>query len=79
MKTDLAKPRQAIPRLKRGESIKVAGSPLIERTHTPEGRARALEVLRSFDDGDPEEQRETWKIIKAALDRDRLSYRKFYP
>ena len=65
--------------LKRGDRISFPGSPLIERTHTPEGQAKALAVLQSFDDGDPEEQRETWEIVKSALDRDRLSNRKFYP
>jgi len=59
-----------VRRFRRGESIKVVGSPLIERTHNPEGRAKAIEALRSFDNGDHEEQRETWEIIKAALDRD---------
>jgi len=79
MKPETRRTTQSSRRLKRGESIGIPGSPLIERTHTPEGRAKALAVLQSFDDGDPEEQRQTWEIVKAALDRDRLSNRKFYP
>lgn len=50
-------------------------SPLISRLHTPEGRARALEALRSFDD-DEEEQRETGEYLARALDEDRLSDRR---
>ncbi len=38
---------------------------------------RALEEV--YDDGDEEEQRETWEYLKRVLDEDRLSYRKLFP
>jgi uncharacterized protein YchJ len=40
----------------------------------------AIELLRSWrDEGDEEEQRETWEFLKKALDEDRWSYRKLFP
>jgi hypothetical protein len=39
----------------------------------------AIELLRSWRDGDAEEQRETWEYLRRALDEDRLSDRKFFP
>ena len=38
-----------------------------------------IDLLNSWDAGDPEEQRETWAFLKQALDEDRLSYRKLFP
>jgi hypothetical protein len=39
----------------------------------------AIALLRSWrEDGDAEEQRETWAFLKQALDEDRLSNRKFF-
>ena len=38
-----------------------------------------IDLLNSWDDDDPEEQRETWAFLKQALDEDRLSYRKLFP
>ena len=40
----------------------------------------ALELLRSWrEDGDEEEQRETWEFLQQALDEDRLSDRPLFP
>lgn len=54
-----------------------------ETTHNTE-RARknqaAIELLRSWrEEGDKEEQRETWEYLKKVLDEDRLSDRKLFP
>lgn len=51
---------------------------------SPEERQKrneaAREMLRSWvEEGDEEEQRETWEELKKALDEDRLSYRKLFP
>lgn len=42
-------------------------------------RAAAIAVLRSFREGDAEEQRETGEYLIRALDEDRLSDRKLFP
>ena len=39
----------------------------------------ALEMLRDWDQEDPEEQRETWEILKHTLDEDRPGQRKLFP
>ncbi len=36
----------------------------------------AIQLLRSWRDGDEDEQRETWEFLRQALDEDRLSQRK---
>lgn len=53
---------------------------LLDR-HLPKGRRAELSsLLRSWiDDADPEEQRETGKLLVQALDEDRLSDRKLFP
>ena len=38
-----------------------------------------LDLLQSWEDDDPEEQRETWEYLKVALDEDRLGARKLFP
>jgi hypothetical protein len=41
--------------------------------------AAAIALLDSWlEQGDAEEQRETWELLRKALDDDRLSYRKFF-
>ncbi len=46
----------------------------------PADQAQAiLDLLRSWEDDDPEEQRETLAYLQAALDEDRLSNRKLFP
>ena len=39
----------------------------------------AIQLLRSWRDGDENEQRETWEYLRQALDEDRLSHRKLFP
>jgi len=41
--------------------------------------AEAIRVLRSFLDGDEQEQRETWAYLRQALDEDRPSGQKIFP
>lgn len=43
-------------------------------------RNRALiQLLKSWREGDEQEQRSTWEYLKQALDEDRLSKRKLFP
>ncbi|HBE27759.1 MAG TPA: hypothetical protein DDW25_02595 [Ktedonobacter sp.] len=43
-------------------------------------RNRALiQLLKSWREGDEQEQRSTWEYLKQALDKDRLSERKLFP
>jgi hypothetical protein len=39
----------------------------------------ALEMLRQWDQEDPNEQRETWEFLKHALDEDRPGQRPLFP
>ena len=42
--------------------------------------AEKLAIVRSWRDGDAQEQKETWEFLKKALDEDRLSpNRKLFP
>ena len=50
-----------------------------ERTHQRMENAAAIELLRSWRDGDEEEQRETLEYLQRVLDEDRLSDRKLFP
>jgi len=38
-----------------------------------------IQLLRSWREGDEQEQRKTWEYLKQALDEDRLSERKLFP
>jgi hypothetical protein len=38
-----------------------------------------IQLLRSWREGDEEEQQNTWEYLKQALDEDRLSERKLFP
>lgn len=38
-----------------------------------------IDLLDSWEQDDPEEQRETWALLKQTIDEDRLSYRKLFP
>lgn len=45
-----------------------------------ERREKAIAMVQSFiDEGDGEEQRETWEYLVRVLDEDRTSYRKLFP
>lgn len=47
---------------------------------SPSPRNQALiELLRSWREGDEQEQKSTWEYLKQALDEDRLSDRKLFP
>ena len=47
---------------------------------SPSPRNRALiELLRTWREGDEQEQKSTWEYLKQALDEDRLSDRKLFP
>jgi hypothetical protein len=46
----------------------------------PSQKSRAfIHLLRSWREGDEQEQRNTWEYLKRALDEDRLSERKLFP
>ena len=38
-----------------------------------------IQLLRSWREGDEQEQRSTWEYLKQVLDEDRLSERKLFP
>jgi hypothetical protein len=38
-----------------------------------------IQLLRSWREGDEEEQQDTWEYLRQALDEDRLSERKLFP
>ena len=47
---------------------------------TPPANQAAIALLRSWaEEGDEQEQRDTWEYLKEALDEDRLSDRKLFP
>ena len=50
----------------------------VPRSAGPQIRS-AIALLRSWQHGDAEEQRDTWEFLKKALDEDRPSYRKLFP
>jgi hypothetical protein len=46
----------------------------------PKVNQAAIDLLRSWrEEGDEQEQRETWEFLKIALDEDRLSDRPLFP
>ena len=47
-------------------------------TQSQKNRA-LIQLLRSWREGDEQEQRSTWEYLKQALDEDRLSERKLFP
>ena len=69
-----------IPRLD-GDS----GITEIESKELPQSAAQSqknqalIQLLRSWREGDEQEQRSTWEYLKQALDEDRLSERKLFP
>jgi hypothetical protein len=46
--------------------------------HTQRSRA-LVQLLRSWREGDEQEQQNTWEYLRQALDEDRLSERKLFP
>ena len=65
-------PDAATPASREGESI-------ILEPPTSEEIEATVRLLRSWREGDAEEQRETWGYLKKALDEDRPSGRKLFP
>ncbi len=61
-------PRQAAP-----------DASIIRRTHTPEGRARALAALDALLDGDAEEQRRAWEHLQHIGSDSALEFRWWDP
>lgn len=55
----------------------VAASGIIRRTHTPEGRARALAALDALRDGDAEEQRRAWEHLQRAEPKYPIEFRRW--
>jgi hypothetical protein len=57
----------------------------IESIELPQSAAQSqksyalIQLLRSWREGDEQEQRSTWEYLKQALDEDRLSDRKLFP
>jgi len=59
------------------QSVTTASNP--STTTAPVNQA-ALDLLRSWrEEGNEEEQRETWEFLQQALDEDRLSNRPLFP
>ncbi|MDQ6659556.1 MAG: hypothetical protein M3Z24_01160 [Chloroflexota bacterium] len=57
----------------------IAGA-ICNYNENPHQRNDALiQLLRSWREGDEQEQRDTWKYLQHALDEDRLSDRKLFP
>jgi len=67
------------------ESPRTASQSDIENKELPQGAARSpknralIQLLKSWREGDEQEQRSTWGYLKQALDEDRLSERKLFP
>ncbi len=52
----------------------------VEPPREPVVNQAAIDLLRSWrEDGDEQDQRETWEFLQTALDEDRLSDRPFFP
>jgi hypothetical protein len=48
-------------------------------SETAKGMNEAIALLRSWRDGDEQEQRETWEYLQKVLDEDRPGQRKLFP
>ncbi|MBE9030658.1 antitoxin family protein [filamentous cyanobacterium LEGE 11480] len=59
--------------LREGETLQIR---ILEPEAPPPANQAALDLLRSWrEEGDEQEQKETWEFLKQALDEDRLSDR----
>ena len=67
------------------ESPRTASQSEIENKELPQSAAQSqknralIQLLKSWREGDEQEQRSTWEYLKQALDEDRLSERKLFP
>jgi hypothetical protein len=59
-------------------SASVRQAPPEEQRH-PSTNAEIRQLLQSWLEGDVEEHRETWALLKQALDEDRPAVRKLFP
>lgn len=53
------------------------GAGIIRRTHTPEGRARALAALDRLLDGDADEQRRAWEHLQSVGPESAIQFRRW--
>ena len=61
------------------ESLQKGGDGALIKDLPQQRNAELLRLLRSWrENGDQDEQRETWEYLKQALDEDRLSDRKLF-
>jgi hypothetical protein len=67
------------------EPPRTASQSEIENKELPQSAAQSqknralIQLLRSWREGDEQEQRSTWEYLKQVLDEDRLSERKLFP
>ena len=67
------------------EPLRTASQSEIEKKELPQSAVQSqkndalIRLLRSWREGDEQEQRSTWEYLKQALDEDRLSERKLFP
>jgi hypothetical protein len=67
------------------ESPRAASQREIENEGLPQSATQSqknralIQLLRSWREGDEQEQRSTWEYLKQALDEDRMSERKLFP
>ena len=67
------------------ESPRAASQSEIENEGLPQSATQSqknralIQFLKSWREGDEQEQRSTWEYLKQALDEDRLSERKLFP
>ena len=67
------------------ESPRAASQSEIENEGLPQSTTQSqknralIQLLRSWREGDKQEQRSTWEYLKQALDEDRMSERKLFP
>lgn len=59
------------------DPLHATASGIIRRTHTPEGRARAIAALDALGDGDEEEQRRAWEHLQRAEQQYPIQFRRW--
>ena len=68
---------RSLSTLQPAEAESVESAETIPVTRQAKNEA-AIRLLRSWREGNEQEQRKTWEYLKRALDEDRLSYRKLF-
>ncbi len=59
------------------DPLSVAASGIIRRTHTPEGRARAIAALDALRNGDEEEPRRAWEHLQHTEQKNPIQFRRW--